>query len=129
MNTNREVSKLYEKKIKTGLSLCAVSSRNELVEQAVKFHISYKAMEQNPTLLEKTIASAASAAMQKTADRIASILFKLAVEQAKIIKLLSQFLDLEDIDLRELQREAYEEIMEIQGLLTLEKIKKEQRGE
>lgn len=63
------------------LELANVKSRNDFIEESIKFYVSYLNTERNTSFLNETIESVIKSSIQLTDDRLAKVLFKLTVEK------------------------------------------------
>jgi len=77
-------------------------SRNEYVENAIRFYTGYLTAQNNTDFLCDQIAQVVSAIISNTENRIARMQFKEAVELAKITRMIAPLCELDDEQLRRL---------------------------
>lgn len=102
-------------------------SRNEFVSQAVKFYIGYLTSEKIENYMLSSISSVIHSTVKDTENRIARMLFKLAVEAAKVSHVVAFSNDIDDEMMKKLQVKCMDEVKRINGLVEFEKVYSYQR--
>jgi metal-responsive CopG/Arc/MetJ family transcriptional regulator len=129
-------------RVKTGLSLQAdliqmcdanlqtanCRSRNEYVENAIRFYTAYLSAERDQDFLVAAVAQTVSAIISNTENRIARMQFKEAVELAKLTHMVAPLCDLDDEQLRRLHIQCVDEVKKINGALRLDRAVEDARG-
>ena len=103
-------------------------SRNEYVENAIKFYTAYLSAERDQDFLVEAVAQTVGAIISSTENRIARMQFKEAVELAKLTHMVAPLCDMDDEQLRSLHIACVDEVKKINGALRLEKAAEESRG-
>lgn len=102
-------------------------SKSEFIEKAVKFYLGYLKEESNVDYLAPLITSMVDAVIGGTEQRLARLLFKIAVELGKVSHMLAAVNDLDDETLRKLHILCVDEVRKINGIISYEKAVKFQR--
>ena len=126
---------MNEKRIKTGtmilpsiiklcdehlvLSNCA--SRNDFIEEAIKFYVGYLNKENDAKYISETLESMFNATIQISEDRMAKLLFKLAVEMSMMMNVIAANNDIDDDTLRKLRGKCIKDVKSSIGNITFEK--------
>ena len=108
------------------LELANVKSRNDFIEEAVKFYVSYLNTEQNTSFLNETIESVIKSSIQLTEDRIDKVLFKLTVETSMMMNIIGASFEIDDATLDKLRAKCIKDIKSTIGTLNLHEIMKYQ---
>ena len=104
------------------------SSKSEFIEKAVKFYIGYLKEESNVNYLSKHITEMVDATISGTEQRLARLLFKIAVELGKLSHMVAAANDVDDETLRKLQAMCVAEVRKINGVISYDSAVKYQRG-
>ena len=124
------------KKIRTGISIncelladcdrylkgCDCSNRSELIEQALRFYLATREVEQCSDLLVPEPAECIAASSDKGITKISKGLFRYAVEVELLILLTAEVLDVQGKDLRALRRQAIENVRQARGRVDLDEL-------
>ena len=96
-------------------------SRNEFVRDAVEFYLEWLSRESTEKFLTPALESVFSAKLRDTEDRLARILFKLAVEQNVLARIVLQDGEYEYPEefVEKLRRHAVRHLKETNGTLNL----------
>ena len=97
------------------------SSRNEFIRRAVEFYIEYKNHERNVEFLTPALESVIDGKIKDSEDRIARIIFKLAVDQNFLAHLIGNQYDYREEDLEEIRHDSMEEVRSTNGQISLTK--------
>lgn len=95
-------------------------SRNAFIREAIDFYCSWLEKEQCEVFLTPALESVISAKIRDTENRLARILFKMAVEQNVLTHYLVS--DEEEVDLDELRLQAIQELKETGGTMSISDI-------
>ena len=104
-------------------------SRSEFIEKAVRFYIGYLAAQNTTDILPVAITSAVSGAVQSSENRMARLMFKLAVETSMMMNVVAAGADLDDISLKRLRGKCVEDVKKSVGAINFDDVLKYQRGE
>lgn len=97
-----------------------VRSRNEFVNQALKFYIGYLTSEKIENYMLSTIASVMHATVKDSENRMARAMYKLAVEISKLSHVIAYSHVVDEEALKKLQAKCTEEVKRINGAVTFE---------
>lgn len=111
------------------IEIANVKSRNDFIEEAVKFYVSYLNTEQNTSFLNETIESVIKSSIQLTEDRLAKVLFKLTVETSMMMNIIGASFEIDDVTLDKLRAKCIKDIKSTIGTLNLQEIMKYQSSE
>ena len=98
-----------------------VRSRNEFVNQALKFYIGYLTSEKIENYMLTTISSVMHATVKDSENRMARAMYKLAVETSKLSHVIAYSYGVDEEALRKLQAKCAEEVKHINGTISFEK--------
>lgn len=113
------ISEATEKKIEMALPLSNAQSRNEFVEQALIHYCNYLKTKDELAMLPPVMAAALRATIQSSEDRIARLLFKLAVELSMTMNIVAAGKKVSDEDLKRLRIRCIREVKQNNGQVTL----------
>lgn len=102
-------------------------SQSEFIEKAVKFYVGYLEEEQNVNYISPMITETMKAAIKGTEQRLARLLFKIAVELGKISHMIAAIHHIDDDTLARLQSMCVNEVRKINGIIDYEDAVKYQR--
>lgn len=105
-----------------------VRSRNEFLNQALKFYIGYLTSEKIENYMLSTISSVMHATVKDSENRIARAMYKLAVEVSKLSHVTAYGHEVDEETLRKLQAKCAEEVKKINGTIEFEDAYKYQKG-
>ncbi len=95
-------------------------SRSEFVEKALSFYMGYLGTEDTSSYLSKALLSSIQGILLKMENRLASNLFRLAVEISMMMHLLATTLKITDEELRRLRGRCVAEVKRTKGKIRLE---------
>lgn len=98
-----------------------VRSRNEFVNQALKFYIGYLTSEKIENYMLATISSVMHATVKDSENQMARAMYKLAVETSKLSHVIAYSHGVDEEALRKLQAKCAEEVKHINGTISFEK--------
>lgn len=106
-----------------------VRSRNEFLNQALKFYIGYLTSKKIENYMLSTISSVMHATVKDSENRMARAMFKLAVETSKLSHVIAYSHGVDAETLRKLQAKCTEEVKKINGTVKFEEAYQYQREE
>lgn len=95
-------------------------SQSEFIERAIKFYISYLDEEKGTNYLSPMITETVKATIRGTEQRLARLLFKVAVELGKLSHMLAAANDVDEETLRQLHIMCVNEMRRINGIIDYE---------
>ena len=104
-------------------------SRSEFIEKAVRFYCGYLSAKNALEFLPTSITSAVSGAVQSSENRMARLLFKLAVEMSMMMNVVAAGADVDDISLSRLRGKCVEDVKKSIGAVNFDEALRFQRGE
>ncbi len=111
------------------LELANAKSRNDFIEEAIKFYVSYLNTEHNTSFLNETIESVIKASILLMEDRLAKVMFKLTVETSMMMNIIGASFEIDDVTLDKLRAKCINDIKSTIGTLNLQEIMKYQNSE
>lgn len=96
------------------------SSRNEFLNQALKFYIGYLTSEKIENYMLSTISSVMHATVKDSENRMARAMFKLAVETSKLSHVIAYSHGVDESTLQKLQGKCIDEVKRINGTVSFE---------
>jgi len=97
-------------------------NQNEFIQKAVRFYAGYVSASDNTEFLIFTLLSAIRGTMHDSENRIARLLFKLAVEVSMMAHILAEGVEISDEELHRLRGKCVNEVKRTDGKITFEKI-------
>lgn len=104
-----------------------VRSRNEFLNQALKFYIGYLTSEKIENYMLSTISSVMHATVKDSENRMARAMYKLAVEVSKLSHVMAYGHEVDEETLKKLQVKCAEEVKRINGAVAFEEAYQFQR--
>jgi hypothetical protein len=108
------------KRCDAGIILTGLKSRSDFFERAVDFYTGYISAQQHTDFLAKVIVEAVEGAIDSTENRLARLMFKEAVELAKLTHMLASINELDDDTLERLHYKCVQEVRKINGTVKFE---------
>ena len=105
-----------------------VKSRNEFLNQALKFYIGYLTSEKIENYMLSTISSVMHSTVKDSENRMARAMYKLAVETSKLPHVSAYSHGVDEEALRKLQAKCTDEVKRINGAVTFEDAYRFQNG-
>ncbi len=118
-----------EQKIEAQLAADNCKSPSEFIEKAVLFYIGYLNQAENVNYISPLITETVNATIKGTEQRLARLLFKVAVELGKLSHMLAAVNDIDDETMRQLQGMVAAEVRKINGIIDCEEAVKYQKSE
>lgn len=123
------ISTETDAKIKAAMPLENCQSQNEFVEKALRFYCDYLIAGDCTSVLPPIYLSALRGTIQDTEDRIARLLFKLAVETNMMMNVLASEVDVSPDALERLRGRCIQEVKKTGGAVTFADAMKYQHSE
>lgn len=92
-------------------------SQSEFIEKAIHFYIGYLDEERHVNYLSPLITETVAATVKGTEQRLARLLFKVAVELGKLSHMLAAANDVDEETLRQLHIMCVNEVRKINGII------------
>lgn len=105
-----------------------VKSRNEFLNQALKFYIGYLTSQKIENYMLSTVSSVMHSTVKDSENRMARAMYKLAVETAKLSHVIAYSHGVDEEALRKLQAKCTEEVKRVNGTVTFEDVYHFQNG-
>ena len=96
------------------------ASKTEFIEKAVKFYIGYLRQQEEANYLSPLITETVRAQIKGTEQRLARLLFKVAVELGKLSHMTAAINDVDDETLQSLHAMCVNEVRKINGIIDSE---------
>lgn len=103
-------------------------SQSEFIEKAINFYLGYLNEENNINYISPMITETVKATIKGTEQRLARLLFKVAVELGKLSHILAAANEIEDETLSKLHAMCVEEVRRINGIIDAEDAVGYQKG-
>ena len=97
-----------------------VKSRNEFLNQALKFYIGYLTSAKIENYMLSSISSVMHAAVKDSENRMARAMFKLAVETSKLANVIAYSQEIDEESMGKLHVRCMEEVKRINGAVKFE---------
>ena len=104
-------------------------SQSEFIEKAIKFYCGYISAEEGVRFLPAAITSAMTGMVDGLENRMARLVFKLAVEMSMMMNILAANADYDENTLRRLRGKCVADVKKSVGSVTFEEVTKFQKGE
>ena len=104
-------------------------SQSEFIEKAIKFYIGYLDEEKSVNYISPMITETVKATIKGTEQRLARLLFKVAVELGKLSHMTAAINDVDDETMVKLRAMCTDEVRKINGVINFEKAVRYQRSE
>lgn len=117
------------KKCEEGMVLSDCKSRSDYVEKAVCFYAGYLSAQEHAGFFAPVISDLVEGIISSTENRIARLMFKIAVELAKLEQMLASINDMDEETMKRLHIQCVNEVKKINGIIKMEEAVKFQRSE
>lgn len=104
-------------------------SQSEFIEKAIRFYCGYISAEEGVRFLPAAITSALTGMVDSLENRMARLLFKLAVEMAMMMNILAANAEVDEVLLRKLRGKCVDDVKKSIGAVTFEDVVRFQKGE
>ena len=115
-------------KIKDSMPLTNCRSKNEFLEEALRFYCGYLSANNALEILPPIFASAIRGSIQDSENRIARLLFKQAVELDMMMNVVAAGRNVDDETLKRLRARCVQEVKKTGGAVTFDAAVKYQNG-
>ena len=103
-------------------------SKSEFIEKAIRFYIGYLDEENSVNYISPMITETVKAEIKGTEQRLARLMFKVAVELGKLSHMTAAINDIDDQTLRDLHAMCINEVRRINGIINYEEAVDYQRS-
>ncbi len=124
-NKVRKTVWLSEKILETcerGMEIDNCRFLNEYIENALKYYYANLIIEENDEVVAEIFTKILNAKLSQTEERLAQLIFKVAVEEAKQSNIMSKMIEVDVETLNKLHKKCCEEIKRTNGNYTFEEI-------
>lgn len=104
-------------------------SQSEFIEKAVLFYCGYISAENSMKFLPTALTSAMAGVVESAENRIARVMFKLAVEMAMMMNIIASNAEIDETLLSRLRGKCITDVKKSIGAITFEDTVKFQKGE
>ena len=111
------------------LSRANARSRNEFVNEALRFYCGYLTARQAEHYLIQAVSSVMTGTVQDSENRLARMDFKIAVEPSKLSQVIAYTHDVDEEAMKRLHAKCVEEVRRINGAIDFENAYKYQKRE
>ena len=115
------------KKCNEGMDITNCKVRNEFIEQAIEFYSGYVSAEVHSEFLSDVITESMEGIAKALENRFGRLLFKIAVEMAKLEQMLASINEMDDETIERLHKRCVDEVKKINGIIKMEDAVKYQR--
>ena len=103
-------------------------SQNEFIEKAIRFYAGYVSGQEATAYLPPALVTAMRGTVQDSENRIARLLFKLAVEVNMVMNVVAAGMEISDEDLKTLRARSVREVKQTNGRISFKDAIDYQRG-
>lgn len=111
------------------LELANTKSRNDFIEEAIKFYVSYLNTKHNNLFISESIESVLQNSIQITEDRLSKLLFKQSVEMSMMMNIIAANFELNEDTLKKLRNKCIHDVRASVGSINFEDIVRYQNSE
>ena len=115
------------KKCNEGMDIINCKVRNEFIEKAIEFYSGYVSAEVHSEFLSDVIVESMEGIIKSLENRFGKLLFKIAVEMAKLEQMLASINEMDDETIERLHKRCVDEVKKINGIIKMEDAVKYQR--
>ena len=115
------------KKCNEGMDITNCKVRNEFIEKAIEFYSGYVSAEVHSEFLSDVITESMEGIIKSLENRFGRLLFKIAVEMAKLEQMLAAINEMDDETIERLHKRCVDEVKKINGIIKMEDAVKYQR--
>ena len=108
------------KKCNEGMDITNCKVRNEFIEQAIEFYSGYVSAEVHSEFLSDVIVESMEGIIKALENRFGRLLFKIAVEMAKLEQMLAAINEMDDETIERLHKRCVDEVKKINGIIKME---------
>ena len=103
------------------------ANRSDFIEKAIHFYSGYIYQEQHSEILSDVIVESMEGIIKALENRFGRLLFKIAVEMAKLEQMLASINEMDDETIERLHKRCVDEVKKINGIIKMEDAVKYQR--
>ena len=122
------ISPETDQKIAAAMKLANSQSKNEFVENALIFYCGYLSAKNSDDFLPPALVSAMRGTVQDSENRIARLLFKMAVEMSMMMNVLAVGMEINAADLDRLRGQCVRDVKKSNGNITFKDAVEFQNG-
>lgn len=111
------------------LELSNTKSRNDFIDEAIKFYVSYLNTKHNNLFISESIESVLQNSIQITENRLSKLLFKQSVEMSMMMNIIAANFELNEDTLKKLRIKCIQDVKASVGSINFEDIVKYQNSE
>ena len=115
------------KKCNEGMDITNCKVRNEFIEKAIEFYSGYVSAEVHSEFLSDTVTDSMEGIAKALENRFGRLLFKIAVEMAKLEQMLASINEMDDETIERLHKRCVDKVKKINGIIKMEDAVKYQR--
>lgn len=104
-------------------------SQSEFIEKAIFFYVEHLAAQDSTEFLPSALVSALRATVQSSENRIARMMFKLAVELCMMMNVMAVGLDINTSQLEQMRWQCVQEVKRTNGTITFKDAMEKSQGE
>ncbi len=116
------------KSCENGMKIDNSKYLNEYVENALSYYSAYLSTKDNKDIVSQIFVNVFESKLSLTEERLSKLLFKLAVEQAKLSNVLAYISEVDDETLDKLHKKCVDEVKNTNGKISFEDTFKYQKG-
>ena len=105
------------------------ANRSVFIERAIHFYSGYLYQESHQDFLSEVMLESMKGIVKNSENHLARLLFKIAVEMAKLESMLAAINDMDEATMRRLHIRCVNEVKKINGILTMEDAVRYQRSD
>ncbi len=117
------------KKCEEGMEISGCGIRNDFVERAIEFYTGYLSTQTHTDFLADALVESIAGTVKTSENRIARLLFKIAVEMAKLEQMLAVINEMDEETIQRLHIRCVNDVKKLNGILRMEDAVRFQRGE
>ena len=106
-----------------------LTNRSDFIERAIEFYSGYVSSQTHTDFLSDVILESMAGIVKTSENHLARMLFKIAVEMAKLESMLAAINDMDEATMRRLHIRCVNEVKKINGILTMEEAVRYQRSD
>lgn len=111
---------IHRRKINQNFRADNCKSPSEFIENAIKFYLGYLSEEENINYISPMITETVKAQIKGTEQRLARLIFKVAVELGKLSHMTAAMNDVDEETLKSLHAMCVTEVRKINGIIDYE---------
>lgn len=117
-----------QKRVKEWYKKDNCGSQSEFIEKAILFYCGYVSSENSTKFLPTAITSALAGVVESSENRMARLLFKLAVEMSMMMNIIASNAEVDEALLQRLRGKCVSDVKKSIGSVTFEDVVKFQNG-